>query len=89
MEYFSKRVELFALPDHAATKVATCLIENVFSQFGLPIQLHSDQESKFMSNLFQAVRGRADSHDSVASPERGHGGKDESHHRSHAETICS
>ena len=55
MDYFSKWVELFALPEHTASTVATCLFENVFSRFGLPIQLHSDQGSEFMSNLFQAV----------------------------------
>ena len=49
MDYFSKWVELFALPDHTASTVATCLIENVFSR------LHLDQGFEFMSNLFQAV----------------------------------
>jgi len=55
VDYFTKWVEIFALADHTAETVATCLIEHVFSRFGLPLQLHSDQGTEFMSELFRAT----------------------------------
>ena len=50
-DYFSKWVEIMPLPDMLATTVANVLLDNVFSRFGMPAQLHSDQGPQFESKL--------------------------------------
>ena len=52
-DYFSKWIALFALPDIRAETVAERLLEDVFSNFGMPECLHSDQGKQFESSLFQ------------------------------------
>ena len=54
-DYFSKWVELLALPDIRAETVAERLVEDVFSRFGMPECLHSDQGKQFESSLFQEL----------------------------------
>ena len=41
-DYFTKWVEVFALPDQQAETVAEKLLE-VVTRFGCPMELHSDQ----------------------------------------------
>ena len=41
-EYFSKWPEAYALPNQEATTVATMLIDNWISRFGVPMELPSD-----------------------------------------------
>ena len=53
VDYFTKWVEIFPLPNHKAVTVAKCLVEKVFSRMGIPKQLHSDQGTDFMSNVFK------------------------------------
>lgn len=55
VDYFSKWLELLALPDIKAETIAVRLVEDVFSRYGLPESLHSDQGSQFESALFQEV----------------------------------
>ena len=54
-DYFSKWPEAYAIRNQEATTVATTLIDNWISRFGVPMELHSDQGRKFESNLFQRV----------------------------------
>ena len=54
-DYFSKWVELLALPDIRAETVAERLVEDVFSRLGMPVCLHSDQGKQFESSLFQEL----------------------------------
>lgn len=51
MDLFTKWVEAFPVRDHKATNVANILLENVFSRFGMPEELLSDQGAKFESEL--------------------------------------
>ena len=55
MDYFSKWPEVFALPNQEAVTVAEALVDNVFSRFGIPLELHSDQGRNFESKLFQKL----------------------------------
>ncbi len=43
MDYFTKWPEAYALPNHEATTVAEVLVEQFFTRFGVPGELHSDQ----------------------------------------------
>ena len=53
MDYFTKWPEAYALPNHEATTVAEVLVEQLFSRFGVPAELHSDQGREFESEVFQ------------------------------------
>ena len=55
MDYFSIWPEAYAIRNQEATTVATTLIDNWISRFGVPVELHSDQGRNFESNLFQRV----------------------------------
>lgn len=55
MDYFTKWPEVFALPNQEATTVAETLVDNVFSRFGVPLELHSDQGRNFESNVFKKI----------------------------------
>ena len=54
-DYFTKWMEAYPVPNHKAETVATTLVDNFFSRFGIPQTLHSDQGRDFESKLFQAV----------------------------------
>ncbi|XP_033728208.1 uncharacterized protein LOC117317503 [Pecten maximus] len=47
--------EAFAVPNHTALTVADKLVTEVFSRFGCPVQLHTDQGREFESELFKEV----------------------------------
>src|SRR3978361_1230320 len=47
--------EAFAIPNQEASTVAEVLVENVFSRFGTPLELHLDQGRNFESKVFQKV----------------------------------
>ena len=52
VDHFSKWAEAIALRNHTAASVARVLMIHVFSRFGAPIQLLSDQGREFASDLF-------------------------------------
>lgn len=52
MDYFSKWVEAYALPNQEAVTVADVLVKNLVSRFGVPLELHSDQGRNFESAVF-------------------------------------
>ena len=54
-DYFSKWPEAYAIRNQEATTVATTLIDNWISRFGVPVELHSDQGRNFQFILFQRV----------------------------------
>ena len=54
-DYFSKWVELLALPNIKAETVAERVVEDVFSRFGIPESLHTDQWKQSESGLFQEL----------------------------------
>ena len=50
---FTKFVEAYAIPDQTAETVANKLVMEFFSRYGLVLDLHSDQGSNFLSELFR------------------------------------
>ena len=48
---FTKWVEAYSLPDQEAATCTTAVYNGMFSRFGLPRQLHSDQDRNFESQL--------------------------------------
>ena len=52
MDYFTKWPEVFALPNHEAETVASFLVNQVFTHFGVPGELHSNQGHEFESQVF-------------------------------------
>lgn len=55
MDHFSKWCEAFPTKDQKATTVANLLLNKVFSRFGPPVVLHSDQGANFESNLMHEL----------------------------------
>ena len=53
MDYFTKWPEAYAIPDHEAETVATVLVDEFFTRFGVPGELHSDQGREFESRVFR------------------------------------
>ena len=53
MDYFTKWPEAFAIPNQEARTVATVLVNEFFTRFGMPNELHSDQGRNFESAVFQ------------------------------------
>ncbi|KAJ8364485.1 hypothetical protein SKAU_G00133160 [Synaphobranchus kaupii] len=51
MDYFTKWPEAFAVPDQSAATTAERLMEEMFTRFGAPAELHSDQGRNFESQL--------------------------------------
>jgi len=52
MDNFTKWAEAIPLRNHTASTVARVLMANVFSRFGMPLQLLSDRGPEFESELF-------------------------------------
>ena len=55
MDHFTKWCETFSTADKNASTVAKIFIDRVFSRFGPPVVLHSDQGSNFESTLMHEV----------------------------------
>ena len=54
-DYFTKWMLAIPLPEHSAERIAGALIERVFSVFGVPCIIHSDQGADFESSLMQEL----------------------------------
>ena len=55
MDYFTKWPEAYAIPNQEAITVAQVLVDNMFTRFGVPLELHSDQGRNFESAVFKKV----------------------------------
>lgn len=55
MDYFSKWPKAYPIPNQVAATLAEVLTKNMFCRFGVPQELHSDQDRNFESNVFQRV----------------------------------
>ena len=53
MDYFTKWPEAYAIPNQEATTVARKLVDEFFTRFGMPNELHSDQGRNFESAVFK------------------------------------
>uniref|UniRef100_A0AAV2MR94 Gypsy retrotransposon integrase-like protein 1 n=1 Tax=Knipowitschia caucasica TaxID=637954 RepID=A0AAV2MR94_KNICA len=49
MDYFTKWPEAYAVPDQSAATTAGRLVDEMFTRFGVPSELHSDQGRNFES----------------------------------------
>ena len=54
-DYFTRWMEAFPMPNMEAETVARTLFAEIFSRFGCPRILHSDQGRQFESALFKAL----------------------------------
>ena len=68
IDYFSKWPEAHAIPDQEAETVADALLEGMFSRFGVPETLHSDQGRNFESRVFSAMCERLGIHKTRTTP---------------------
>jgi transposase InsO family protein len=55
IDQFSKWLECYPLPDQSAELVAKTVVDEFFSRFGCPLEIHTDQGKNFMSNLFSCL----------------------------------
>ncbi|KAJ8332586.1 hypothetical protein SKAU_G00423750 [Synaphobranchus kaupii] len=55
MDYFNKLPEAFAIPDQSAATMAERLVEEMFTHFGAPAELHSDQGRNFEFQVLAEV----------------------------------
>ena len=55
VDHFTKWCEAFATPDQKASTVAPLLVNRVFSRFGPPVVLRSDQGRNFESTLLHEI----------------------------------
>jgi len=68
VDAFTKWVEAYPLPDQEAATCITAVYSGMFSRFGLPRQLHSDQGRNFESQL---VTGKSSTGTPTSSPSHG------------------
>lgn len=54
-DQLSKWIEMRALPDATATRIADAYLEEVISRHGVPKKILTDQGSNFMSDVFEQV----------------------------------
>ena len=52
-DYFSKYAVAIAIPDMAATTIATALLERWIAYMGVPLELHSDRGTQFEGDVMQ------------------------------------
>ncbi|CAK1604064.1 unnamed protein product [Parnassius mnemosyne] len=53
MDYFTKWLEVFAIPNQEASTVTDKLVHEANCRFGVPLEIHSDQGRNFESQIFQ------------------------------------
>jgi len=54
-DYFTKWIEIFAVPDQTAVTCAQIMLNDVVCRFGCPLAIHSDQGRNFESEIFQEL----------------------------------
>ena len=54
-DYFTKWTEAYALPDQEVKTVARVLAEEFIPRYGVPREIHSDQDRNFESALFKEI----------------------------------
>jgi hypothetical protein len=54
-DYFTKWTQAFAIKDQEATTIASILVNEIVSLFGVPKMLHSDKGSNFESKVFREM----------------------------------
>jgi len=68
VDYFTKWLEVFPLRNIQSQTVVDCLVNNVFTRYGVPTQIHTDQGGQFESQLFQGICETLHIHKTRTSP---------------------
>uniref|UniRef100_A0A669BAU0 Gypsy retrotransposon integrase-like protein 1 n=1 Tax=Oreochromis niloticus TaxID=8128 RepID=A0A669BAU0_ORENI len=68
MDYFTKWPEAYSLPDQEAETIVDTLVEGMFSRFGVPEVIHTDQGRNFESRVFAAMGEKLGSHKTRTTP---------------------
>ena len=90
MDHFTKWSEVFPTKDQKASTVAEILVSKVFSRFGPPFVIHSDQGSNFESNLMKEICSLMGIHKSRTSTYLPQGdGQVERHNRTIQDILAS
>ena len=90
MDHFTKWCEVFPTKDQKAITVAEILVSRVFSRFGPPVVIHSDQGSNFESNLIKEICNLMGVHKSRTSAYHPQGdGQVERHNRTIQDILAS
>ena len=55
VDQFTKWLEIHALPDITAVQTAKCGVDQFFSRFATPLQIHTDQGGNFDDNAMKAL----------------------------------
>lgn len=55
MDYFTKWVETFPVPDQTAETTARVMLNEIISRYGCPLALHSDQGRNYESSIFKEL----------------------------------
>jgi hypothetical protein len=55
VDQFTKWVEIHAIPDISAEQTARSAVDHMFSRFGAPLQIHTDQGKNFDGNVMKAL----------------------------------
>ena len=55
IDQFTKWVEAFAIPNQSAETIADVVLNEYFSRFGIPLNIHTDQGKNFDGSLMNAV----------------------------------
>lgn len=55
MDYFTKWLKAYAVPDQSAATTAERLVQEMFCRFGTPEELRSDQGRNIEAQVFQEV----------------------------------
>ena len=55
IDQFTKWVEIHAIPDQSAEATAKTAVDQFFSRFGAPLQIHTDQGKNFDGHLMKAL----------------------------------
>ena len=68
MDYFTKWPEAYSLPNQEAETIVDALVEGMFSRFGAPEVIHTDQGRNFESRVFKAMCEKLGSHKTRTTP---------------------
>lgn len=68
MDYFTKWPEAYSLPDQEAETIVDALLDGMFSRFGVPDTIHTDQGRNFESRLFAAMCKQLGAHKTRTTP---------------------
>ena len=68
IDYFTKWLEAYAIPNQEAETIADVLVEGMISRFGVMESLHSDRGTNFESRVFAAMCERLGIHKTHTTP---------------------